>query len=97
MDVLRHCAACSGRSADWFTLHNTHLAHQAAFYDAGLIGKYLSAWSKNFFVLDQLGGEYLQKNSACASTVAWLRGMFAFACWDPQGAQAPAGEGSLRN
>ena len=61
MDVLRHCAACSGRSADWFTLHNTHSAHQAAFYDAGLIGKYLSAWSKNFFVLDQLGGEYLQR------------------------------------
>ena len=28
----------AGRSADWFTLHNTHLTHQVAFYDAGLIG-----------------------------------------------------------
>jgi glycosyltransferase involved in cell wall biosynthesis len=51
----------AGRSADWFTLHNTHLTHQVAFYDAGLIRKYLSPWGKNFFVLDQLGGEYLQK------------------------------------
>jgi glycosyltransferase involved in cell wall biosynthesis len=51
----------AGRSADWFTLHNTHLTHQVAFYDAGLIRKYLSPWGKNFFVLNQLGGEYLQR------------------------------------
>jgi glycosyltransferase involved in cell wall biosynthesis len=51
----------AGRSADWFTLHNTHLTHQVAFYDVGLIRKYLSPWGKNFFVLDRLGGEYLRK------------------------------------
>src|SRR5215468_6484205 len=27
----------AGRSADWFTLHNTHLTHQVAFYDTGLL------------------------------------------------------------
>ncbi len=51
----------AGRRADWFTLHNTHLTHRVAFYDVGLIRKHLSPWGKNFFVLDQLGGEYLQK------------------------------------
>jgi glycosyltransferase involved in cell wall biosynthesis len=51
----------AGRSADWFTLHNTHLTHQVGFYDVGLIRKYLSPWGKHFFVLDQLGGEYLQR------------------------------------
>jgi glycosyltransferase involved in cell wall biosynthesis len=51
----------AGRSADWFTLHNTHLTHQVGFYDIGLFRKYLSPWGKNFFVLDQLGGEYLQR------------------------------------
>jgi len=51
----------AGRSADWFTLHNTHLTHQVGFYDAGLFRKYLSPWGKNFFVLDQRGGEYLQR------------------------------------
>ena len=51
----------AGRRADWFTLHNTHLTHQVGFYDFGLLRKYLSPWGKNFFVLDQLGGEYLQR------------------------------------
>jgi glycosyltransferase involved in cell wall biosynthesis len=50
----------AGRPADWFTLHNTHLTRQVAFYDVGLMRKYLSPWGKNFFVLNQLGGEYLQ-------------------------------------
>jgi UDP-N-acetylglucosamine:LPS N-acetylglucosamine transferase len=44
----------AGRSADWFTLHSTHLTHQVAFYDTGLLRKYLSPWGKNFFILDQL-------------------------------------------
>ena len=35
--------------------------HQVGFYDAGLFRKYLSPWGKNFFVLDQLGGQYLQR------------------------------------
>jgi glycosyltransferase involved in cell wall biosynthesis len=51
----------AGRSADWFTLHNTHLTHQVAFYDVGLVRKYLSPWGRNFFVLDPLGGAYLQR------------------------------------
>jgi glycosyltransferase involved in cell wall biosynthesis len=51
----------AGRSADWFTLHNTHLTRQVAFYDAGLIRKYLSPWGKNFFILDPLAAEYLQR------------------------------------
>jgi len=51
----------AGRSADWFTVHNTHLTHQVGFYDSGLLRKYLSPWGKNFFILDQLGGEYLQR------------------------------------
>jgi glycosyltransferase involved in cell wall biosynthesis len=51
----------AGRGADWFTLHNTHLTHQVGFYDVGLIRKYLSPWGKNFFVLNALGGEYLQR------------------------------------
>jgi glycosyltransferase involved in cell wall biosynthesis len=55
-----HCVL-AGRTADWFTLHNTHLTHQVGFYDVGLIRKYLSPWGKNFFVLDRLGGEYLQR------------------------------------
>ena len=53
--------ALAGRTADWFTLHNTHLTRQVAFYDAGLVRTYLSPWGKNFFVLDQLGGQYLQR------------------------------------
>jgi glycosyltransferase involved in cell wall biosynthesis len=51
----------AGRRADWFTLHNTHLTHRVGFYDFGLLRKYLSPWGKNFFVLDRLGGEYLQR------------------------------------
>jgi glycosyltransferase involved in cell wall biosynthesis len=51
----------AGRRADWFTLHNTHLTQQVGFYDVGLVRKYLSPWGKNFFVLDQLGGEYLRR------------------------------------
>jgi glycosyltransferase involved in cell wall biosynthesis len=51
----------AGRSADWFTLHNSHLTDQVAFYDAGWIRKYMSPWGKNFFVLNQLGSEYLQR------------------------------------
>ena len=51
----------AGRRADWFTLHNSHLTQQVAFYDAGLIRKYLSPWGANFFVLNQNGGEYLQR------------------------------------
>jgi glycosyltransferase involved in cell wall biosynthesis len=51
----------AGRSADWFTLHNSHLTDQVAFYDAGLVRKYLSPWGKNFFVLNPLGDEYLRK------------------------------------
>jgi glycosyltransferase involved in cell wall biosynthesis len=50
-----------GHPADWFTLHNTHLTRQVGFYDIGLIRKYLSPWGKNFFVLNQLGAEYLQR------------------------------------
>jgi glycosyltransferase involved in cell wall biosynthesis len=51
----------AGRSADWFTLHNTHLTDRVALYDVGLVRKHLSPWGKNFFVLDPLGGEYLQR------------------------------------
>jgi len=51
----------AGHTAHWFTLHNTHLTHQVGFYDIGLLRKYLSPWGKNFFVLDKLGGEYLQR------------------------------------
>jgi hypothetical protein len=55
----------AGRSADWFTLHSTHLTHQVAFYDTGLLRKYLSPWGKNFFILDQLRS-ICKENSACA-------------------------------
>jgi glycosyltransferase involved in cell wall biosynthesis len=51
----------AGRNADWFTLHNTHLTDRVGFYDVGVVRKYMSPLGKNFFVLNQLGREYLQR------------------------------------
>jgi glycosyltransferase involved in cell wall biosynthesis len=58
--ALRCIAA--GRAADWFSLHNAFLTHQVGFYDVGFIRKYFSPWGKNFFVLDHLAANYLQKH-----------------------------------
>lgn len=51
----------SGRRADWFTLHNTHLTHRVGFYDIGWLRRHLSPWGRNFFVLDALAAQYLRK------------------------------------
>lgn len=51
----------AGRSADWFTLHSTHLTHRAGFCDWGPIRRYLSPWGRNFFVLNELTRPYLEK------------------------------------
>src|SRR5262249_22224988 len=54
----------AGRSADWFTLHSTHLTHQQGGYDTGPIRRYLSPFGRSFFVLDDLAGEYLKESFA---------------------------------
>jgi glycosyltransferase involved in cell wall biosynthesis len=50
----------AGRSADWFTLHSTHLTDQVGFYDTGFIRRYFSPMGRNFFVLDPAAGDYLR-------------------------------------
>jgi glycosyltransferase involved in cell wall biosynthesis len=50
----------AGRSADWFTLHNTHLTDQVGFYDKGFIRRYLSPFGRNIFVLDPAAADYLK-------------------------------------
>jgi glycosyltransferase involved in cell wall biosynthesis len=57
----------AGRKADWFTLHSTHLTHNVAFYDVGWLRKFLSPWGRNFFVLDSIASDYLQREFGISS------------------------------
>jgi glycosyltransferase involved in cell wall biosynthesis len=55
------------RSADWFTLHNTHLTEQVAWYDRGAIRRFFSPLGKRIFALDERAVSYLRDQMGVAT------------------------------